>query len=439
MITIFGIRIKPELARPLCVTIVLIAVYRLGYLVPIPFLDSEGIKGLFNDSLPYYSMNGHFSIFMLGVIPYISAYILIEILSLFIPILKKLRFKELEGRKKLKRISLILSLVFAVYQADSIISGLQAWKFSGDNSVLTISTFIEHLILVCVLVGSFSLLLAICELISKFGIGHGISIILLSGVCGKFVGRFHIFVDQFEYNDFSSYLFALFMLCVIISFTLVLLRTKISIPCYHEKDKTTVEYFQLNLSPSSMAAIAYSASISMLPVTLSNFTGIQNSLVDTLKPGSFWYNMISCICVFAFSYLFGWAFLHPNKRVAKMQARGWHIADVGTTAGAFLLKKQFIYNLPWTIFLCFLVVAPNLLITGANVPFYLGGSTIPIVVAISLDLINGFNFYQNGIHRPVRIAEFHDIYDAGMVQNHLNALGIKSYLRGYHHRLLCYF
>jgi hypothetical protein len=143
--------------------------------------------------------------------------------------------------------------------------------------------------------------------------------------------------------------------------------------------------------------------------------------------------------VFTFSYHFGWAFLHPNKRVAKMRARGWHIAGVGRAAGAFLLKRQCIYNLPWTIFLCVLVVVPNLLITGGNVPFYPGGSTIPIVVAIFLDLINGFNFYQNGIHRPITIAEFHDIYDAGMVQNHLDALGIKSYLRGYHHRLLRYF
>ena len=122
-----------------------------------------------------------------------------------------------------------------------------------------------------------------------------------------------------------------------------------------------------------------------------------------------------------------------------MQSRGWHIAAAGADAGDFLLKRQIIYNLPWTIFLCVMAVVPGILISGANVPFYLGGSSIPVLVAVSLDIIGGFKFYQNSIHKPIKIAEFHDIYDANMINNHMEAAGIKSFLRGYHHRLLTYF
>ena len=122
-----------------------------------------------------------------------------------------------------------------------------------------------------------------------------------------------------------------------------------------------------------------------------------------------------------------------------MRTRGWHIVDMESSSERFLLKKQFIYNLPWTIFLCIMVVVPSTLISAANVPFYLGGSSIPVIVAISLDLIGSFKFYQNDLHRPIKIAELHDIYDANMIQNHMEAVGIKSYLRGYHHRLLRYF
>jgi preprotein translocase subunit SecY len=276
-------------------------------------------------------------------------------------------------------------------------------------------------------------------LISKFGIGHGISVIIFSGICGDFISRVPMHFERFKYYDLSAYIIVLLVLCALISFTYILLNTKISIRCYHDKDDTAVGYFQLNLCPSSMAALTYAATIIMLPATLSHFWGLGTGLANNLHPGSLGYNLISIFCVLILSFLFGWAFLHPRKRVKKMRMRGWHIAETDASAESFLLRKQFIYNLPWAIFLCTMVVLPSTLIVTANVPFYIGGKTIPVLVAISLDLICGFNFFQKNIHKPLKIAEFHDIYDANMIQNHLEAVGIKSYLRGYHHRLLNYF
>ena len=395
--------------------------------------------GQFEISIPYSLTDGHFSILILGIMPYVSAYILVEIFSLCIPLLKKMRSGDFEGRLKLKRISLVLALVLAACQASGVVSSLKSWNLPNGKSILNVSNSFEHLILVCVLVGSFYLLVAICELISKFGIGHGISIIILSSICGDLIGRVSMHFERLEYYDLSSYIFVLIALCVLISFTYVFLKTKISIRCYHEKDNTTVGYFQLNLSPSSLAALTYAATIIMLPATLSHYFGIGSSLADSLYPGSVGYNLISIFCILIFSFLFGWAFLHPRKRVNRMRQRGWHIEDFDTSTENFMLRRQFIYNLPWTIYLCIMVIVPSTLTVSANVPFYIGGSSIPVIVAISLDLICGFKFYQNNIQQPIKVAEFHDIYDANMIQNHLEAMGIKSYLRGYHHRLLSYF
>lgn len=432
-------RMTPVFQKPLFITIILVAVYRLGILVPIPFLNPVEGEEAFGISLFYSQTNWHFSIFLLGIMPYVSAYILVEILALCIPNLKRLRSGDYVGRLKLKGISLVLALGLAIYQSNSLVSGLKSMTYSNETSLINVSNTFEHVVLVCVMVGSFYLLVALCELISRFGIGHGISIIILSGICGDFFGRIPKHLERFKYSDLSSYIIAFIVFCGLITFTLVLLKTKISIPCYHEKDKTPVDYFQLNLSPSSMAALTYAATIILLPATLSYKFGIGTSLSNDLQPGSLGYNLISIICIVVFSFLFGWTFLHPRKRVQKMRARGWHIADTGTTAENFLLKRQLIYNLPWTIFLCIMVVVPTMIISTARTPFYLGGSSIPVMVAISLDLIGGFKFYQNNPHRPIKIAEFHDIYDANMIQNHLKAVGIKSSLRGYHHRLLCYF
>ncbi|MGD0280152.1 MAG: DUF2007 domain-containing protein [Smithella sp.] len=409
----------------------------MGILVPIPFLDPEGIKAQFGASNPYIEMHGDLSIFMLGIMPYVSAYVLVEIFSLFIPFLKRLRSGDFKGRLKLKRISLVLALALAIYQANTLVSGLKSMKFFNGNFVLNVSIF-EHMILVCVLVGGFYLLVVLCELISRFGIGHGISLIILSGICGKFISRFPVYLKHFGYYDLSSLIISLIVICGLVAFTYVLLKTKISIPCYHEKDNTTVDYFQLNLSPSSCVALTFAVSIIMLPLTLSSFFGTK-SLANILHPFSLVYTLIEIIFIFMFSYLLCWAFLHPRKRVSRMRARGWQIVKMDTTAESFMLKRQFIYNLPWTVLLCLMVVVPSILISTANIPFYIGGRSIPIIVAITLDLIGVFNFYQNDLHRPIKIAEFHDIYDANMIQNHMEALGIKSYLRGYHHRLLYYF
>jgi preprotein translocase subunit SecY len=414
-------------------------VYRLVWLVPIPFLNVEGIEGQFGSSITFNPTDEHFSIFILGIMPYVSAYILVEIFSLCIPPLKKMRSGDVKGRLKLKCISLVLALALAIYQASSIVSTLKSWNLSSGKSILNVTNSFEHVILICVMVGSFYLLVTLCELISKFGIGHGISIIILSGICADFFGRLPKLFEGFEFYDFSAYIIGTIVFCAMIAFAYVLLKTKISIPCYHEKDNKTVHYFQLNLSPSSTAALTYAATIIMLPATLSYMFGIGRSLADNLHPGSLGYNLISICFVFLLSFLFGWAFLHPRRRVIKMRSKGWHFTDMDTSAESFILKRQFIYNLPWTIFLCMMATVPSILISTANVPFYIGGGSTPVIVAVVLDLICGFHFYQNNLHQPIKIAEFHDLYDANMIQNHLEAVGIKSYLRGYHHRLLQYF
>lgn len=136
---------------------------------------------------------------MLGIMPYVSAYILVELLSLCIPLLKKLRSGDYKGRLKLKRIALIVSMFLSIYQANALITNLKNWNLSGGKAILNISDTFEHVLLVCLLVGCFYLLLFLCELISKFGIGHGISIIIFSGICGDYIHQVPRHFKQFEY------------------------------------------------------------------------------------------------------------------------------------------------------------------------------------------------------------------------------------------------
>lgn len=109
--------------------------------------------------------------------PYVSAYLLVEICSLFTPFLKKFRNGDYEGRQKLKKIALLLTLLLGVLQGSGIVSGLADMVSPGGVKILDISSSYEYILLVAVLVGSLYFLIFITELISKFGFGHGISII----------------------------------------------------------------------------------------------------------------------------------------------------------------------------------------------------------------------------------------------------------------------
>ena len=114
--------------------------------------------------------------------PYVSAYVLVEVLSLFIPPLKHLRKGDVEGRRKLKQVALMLTLFLGILQAIGIINGLKRMQSPSGIRVLEMGYGYEYFLLIAILVCGVFFLIIICELISKFGIGHGLSLLLFSGI-----------------------------------------------------------------------------------------------------------------------------------------------------------------------------------------------------------------------------------------------------------------
>jgi hypothetical protein len=105
-----------------------------------------------------------------------------------------------------------------------------------------------------------------------------------------------------------------------------------------------------------------------------------------------------------------------------------------------LLRHVLIFNLPWTLWLGLMAALPTVLITAWNVPFYIGGTQVFLIVAVGLDLIDRYRFHrQGGNERMVNVAELHDVYDAAMLRQHLRRDGIDCHMQGYHHRHLLYF
>jgi preprotein translocase subunit SecY len=432
---------NPPLLVSIIITVVLVLVYRLGVQIQIPFINTKAAQEVFK-TYGYFDPGnlGRFSIFSLGLMPYVSGYLMVEICSLFIPFLKKLRMGDYEGRQKLKKIALLLTLALGVLQGSGIVTGLTHTISPGGAKLLEIRGGYEYILLVAVLVGSLYFLIFITELISKFGFGHGISIIILSGICADFSSSAIRNFGKFSKIELNMLLLPAAIFSFIVVSTIVLLRTKISISTYHRSSEKPLKAFQFNTCPSGKIAIAYAGSIIMLPVTIFSFFDTGHPFINYFRPGSVLYNVLSVVLVFVLSYVLAVLFLHPKSRIVKMKQNGWEFPDLDESTVKFLTGKLVVYNLPWTLFLCMLVVLPGIRFTMFEYPFFIGGTSLYIAVVIGLDILDRYNVQRRTPSgQLVKIAEFHDIYDSSMIKRHLRSEGVLCHLQGFYHRHLYYF
>ena len=432
-------RFTGQMIQGIIVTVLLIAIYRLGTLVPLPLVNEKALIDLLGMHQFAFS---RVSIFVLGIMPYVSAYLLVEILSLFIPFLKKLRKGDYKSRRKLRRIAFIITLPLGILQGKGIINWLKDMKLTDGAQILNIESIHEYILLVTILVAGVFFLIFISELISRHGIGNGISILVLSGTSA---GLFHNMKQNLAlFSAFrvgpGVYLLALIIVVVIAFFIIRLLKTKTSESVGHKLLQKPVRLFQLNTCPSGTMAVPYATSIVMLPMTLCNFMSGGDSFACLSNPTSFFYIASQVIFIFAISYLFAWLFFHPARRLKRMRERGWTFLKSEQDTTRYLSRKLLIYNLPWTVLLCGLAVIPTILIGFFNVPFYIGGSNFFAAIVIACDIFDRYKAQRNSrAGKFVKIAELHDVYDASMIKNHLETKGILSHLQGYYHRHLLYF
>jgi len=422
-----------ELAREITITLLLIVLYRVGVQIPIPFVNEKTLTHLFREESPV-----RFSIFALGFMPYVNASILVEIGSLFIPFLKKFRRGDYPGRRRLRGYALWMTLFMAVFQSTMVVKGLAEMASPTDIPVLNIRFFYEYAVIVLTLTGGVFLLIFVAELISRYGIGNGVSILLLTGICAGY--SHNIVKIKRLINEVGFSLFPFFIIFVIVFLVLILLRTEISIPVRHRGLREPVSFFRLNTCPSGNAAIGYASSFILLPLTLFHFFDGGDYFARILLPRGLIYNALLVIFIFVFSYLFAYLFFHPKRRSHGMSERGWQIKEGDYNSLKGLSRKLLIYNFPWTVLLCVFAIVPHILITQFSMPIYIGGATLFLPVAISIDVWDRLNVLRKTKSTKLcKIAELHDVYDASMVRRHMESEGIFCHFQGFYHRRLLYF
>lgn len=431
-------------------TIGFILLYRVLLFIPVPGIDLQVLGSFFGKfpGLVELFFSGPFvervSVCALGVLPYLTAYMIVEMLSVFIQPLKSWRTEGCSGRGKIKRVALLATFLLALCQGYGVAHGLEGMFGPVGEKIIRNPGLSFRLISALTLTTGTFITIWIAELITRKGIGHGISILMIVGYGPRIFSDIAPILFASREDSHSHSPLEYFLLFVLIAIAFVALiavmesgHRKISVKF---KDGTEA-YVPLKLTSSGIMPVEWTSTLIMLPTSvlllIRNMIHPNWELPESLMPPGIWYYVIYCTITIFFYYLFTSFFYDPNRMSTFLKGRQASIVSPpGKKEESYIDRSLEVMIPAAALYLCFLVFAPQII--SRLLGYYLGGVSLIITVAILLDLIQETRIRGKENHL-VKIAELHDVPMAGLVKSLFEQKGLPCYLRGYYHRALLYF
>lgn len=407
-----GVSIPEELRKRILFTLGILAVYRLGVHVPVPGVDANammaffqtqagGIFGLFN------TFTGgaleRFSVFALGIMPYISASIIFQLLQTAIPYLEQLKKEGEPGRKKINQYTRYATIVLALVQGYAMASFLGNATDPSGRSLVSTHHFAPglnfHLVTIITLMSGTCFVMWLGEQITERGIGNGSSLIIFSGIAAGIPGgasQLWQLVSRGEINGLIAMLLVAGMVAVIgvIVFLEVGQRR---IPIQYSQRAPTREgmsqaqssHLPLKINFSNVIPPIFASSLLMFPATMTQF--IENPalqrLSQTLNPGATIYNLLFVGLIVFFCFFYTEIVFNPNEVADNLKKYGGFIPGIraGKSTADYIKKVLDRLTVSGAIYLSVICVLPTMLINQFKVPFYFGGTSLLILVGVALD------------------------------------------------------
>jgi len=416
--TIRNINKIDELRKRILYTIGIVLIYRLGAYVVIPGVDphqltnlqnqtSSGLLGLLNMFSGGAFSNA--SIFALGIMPYISASIVIQLMGMAIPYFQKLQREGESGRKKINQLTRYLTILITAFQAPgylaNLVRQLPAEAITPfDPSVVSPSTFF-WISSTVILVSGTLFVMWLGEKITDKGIGNGISLIIMIGIIARLpFALFGEFISRMEEQGGGLVIFVveIAVLVLVILLTILLVQGTRRIPVQYAKRVVgnkqyggVRQYIPLKVNAAGVMPIIFAQAIMFLPLTLAGFaesetlTGFARVFTDI---NGFWYNFVFALMIIAFTYFYTAITINPQQMADDMKKNGGFIPGVkpGKKTVEFLDSAMSKITLPGSIFLALVAIMPSLVrIVGVNSQFaqFYGGTSLLILVGVVLDTL----------------------------------------------------
>jgi preprotein translocase subunit SecY len=398
-----------ELRQRIFFTFAMLAVYRTGAFIVTPGINAEVIKQFFEQMAG--TMFGLFSlfsggaleqlsIFSLGIMPYISASIIIQLLTVVIPQLEQLKKEGEQGRKKINQYTRYGTIGLALFQSFLISVALENGQF-GEGAVIETGWGFRLMCMLTLTTGT-GFIMWLGEQITERGIGNGISMIIFASIIisipSALVNLFQLVrTDQFS---ILQILFIAVFATAVIGFVVVVERGQRRIPIQHARRvvgkrvmQGGMSYFPLRVNTAGVIPAIFASSLLMFPLTIGQFTESPaiSGFIDTwLNPASFVYQVVYIGLIIFFCYFYTAIMIDPNDVAENIKKSGAYIPGIrpGKKTAEHIDRVLTRVTLIGALYMSAVCVLPTLLAVRSGVPFFFGGTALLIVVGVGLDTIS---------------------------------------------------
>lgn len=400
----------PELKRKLLITLALLFVYRVGVHVPTPGIDGAALASFFDNARgTLFAMFNMFSggaldrlsVFALGIMPYISASIILQLMTVVVPHLEQLSKEGAQGRKKITQYTRYGTVVLSLIQGFGISVGLESMTSPAGASIVMYPGWGFRIMTVITLTAGTAFIMWLGEQITERGIGNGISLIIFSGIVANMpvaIANTVRLVSTGEMGLFSLIILMILMVAVVAA--IIFFETaQRRIPVQYAKRVVgrkmyggQSSHLPLKINTAGVIPPIFASSIIMFPATLANFIDlpIMKTVAAAMHPGSIVYNLIFVGFIIFFCFFYTAVTFNPDDVAENMKKNGGYIPGIrpGKKTAEYIDKVLTRITMGGAIYVSLVCVLPTMLMTKFNVPFYFGGTALLIVVGVSIDTIS---------------------------------------------------
>lgn len=406
----------PELKRRIIFTLLMLAVYRIGVQIPTPGINGEALADFFakNSGTIFGMFNmfsggalENFSIFALGIMPYISASIIFQLLQVVVPQVEALAKEGESGRRKITQYTRYATVGLSIVQGLFISIGLEGMAAPTGNAMIVITPgWAFRIMTVITLTSGTAFIMWLGEQMTERGVGNGISLIIFAGIVARMPVAIVNTVKMISADQMPIILIPLLlaMIAAVIGIVIYFETAQRRIPIQYAKRMIGRQLYggqrshlPLKINMSGVIPPIFASSIMMFPATIGGF--VQNEWVRQISASLAWgtllHTLLYVVMIVFFCFFYTAVTFNPVDIAENLKKNGGFVPGIrpGKKTAEFIDKIMVRLTVIGAIYISAICVLPEILIKKLNVPFYFGGTALLIVVGVAIDTIAQIESY----------------------------------------------
>lgn len=395
----------PDIRKKIIFTLCMLVIFRIGAQIPVPGMDREVLAQTFDSDTGLFALFNlfsggafsNFTIFALSITPYITASIILQLLTIAIPALERLAREGTEGRKKIAQYTRYLTVALAVVQAIGVTIGL-------FRQALISTDVFSIIVIVMVLTAGTAFLMWLGEQINENGIGNGISLIIFAGIIARLPSAVQTIWAKLQDGTMSIVTLIVFVLfCVAVIVGIILIQQgQRRIPVQYAKRVVgrkmyggQATHIPLKVNQAGVIPVIFAMAFLQFPLTITYFMNAQGDaaqwiekwLAPTGSPGVWVYAAFNVVLIVFFTYFYTSVTFNPMEVAGNLKANGGFIPGIrpGKTTVEYLNRVMTRITFVGAIFLALVAILPTIVSELGGLSFHFGGTSLLIAVGVALD------------------------------------------------------